>query len=251
MVEKVRASPLLETTYTCCIAFWSTEDSDSGKEICFPAWLVNVKAEIMSFHALCLNIMSINTISVLVWFRLKAWVSSWEYRSSCGWGWKKDWSEARGHLRSPAAEVSHRLGPPRAAEPGVGLDGATVSAEFCWLDTAKLLDLAEDEASLLGFPPPSNSTVTLAPIWIPLGAWPTRPTASRARDYGWSQDRALEALPQLASFYCLGHTSASIWDIRTITQFLLFLFVTKTQKVLNIQNEMFLKASCFCWKKVS
>lgn len=67
---------------------------------------------------------------------------------------------------------------------GVGLDRATVSAEFCWLDTGRLLDLAKDEASLLSFSALLNSTVTLAPIWIPLGAWPTRLLASRARVYG-------------------------------------------------------------------
>jgi len=33
-------------------------------------------------------------------------------------------------------------------------------------------------------PPLTNSTVTLATIWIPLGAWPSRPAGSSARDSG-------------------------------------------------------------------
>lgn len=101
------------------------------------------------------------------------------------------WSKAGGHLRSPAIGISARMGPPCTADPGVVLDRATVSEAFCWLDTAEMLYLAEDEAGLIGLPPPEY----FVPIWIPLEAWPITLRSSRA------SGRTRDGLQQLVSTF--------------------------------------------------
>lgn len=163
-------------------------------------WWMNTEAQVISFHVLCLK----KYLQSLFWIRLKSpgkffmWIPIKLWVRPTQW---LIWGQERS--RRPAVEVSNRMGPPHTTEPGMGLDRACVCAEFCWLDTAKLLDLAEDEASLLGFPPPLNSTVTLAPIWIPLGVWPTRPLASRARE--WMQSGSCLGGSATASIYKVTH----------------------------------------------